>query len=40
MGLGGRMRKGADMGAGTRAQEEAEDVAMGAGGIRMGGVGI
>jgi len=28
MGLGGRRRLGADMGAGTRAQEEAEDVAM------------
>ena len=32
MGLGGRMRIGADMGAGTSAQEEAEDAAMGVGG--------
>ena len=37
MGLGGRMRIGADMGGGAGAREEAEDVAMGAGGIRMDG---
>jgi len=32
MGLGGRRRLGADMRARTRAQEEAEDVAMDSGG--------